>query len=333
LVGPPGGTAPFEIGPPLLAWRQERRAQVYYPTPRDLVCLKADRGPRNAGSESEGEEQDVSRLALLRPLEPPEGVSHCLGPLRPVGIASPERIEEFKARFVSLRALEACLSGECPAEDALASQAPRATREPRIGIGIDATTRAAETGRLYLRDVVRLEKDRVEAGRSWWVAGLLVTTSEDLGLDGTVARLGGDGRMARITAVEVPDRPSRPEVGVRLKVYLAAPTWFRGPDEAGSWHPGWLDSERLEGAPPGCPGRVRLVGAAVGALMPAGGWDLAAQEPRAIQWLVPPGTVYFFEAAGVDDARAVAEALHGRPLCDDATMARAGFGLAFVGRW
>jgi len=275
----------------------------------------------------------MARLALLRPLETPEGVSHCLGSLRPVGIASPERIEEFEARFVSLRALEACLSGECPAEDVLASKAPRATREPRIGIGIDATTRAAKTGRLYLRDVVRLDKDRVEDGRTPWVAGLLVTTSEDLALDGTVARLGGDGRMARITAVEVPNCPSRPEVGVRLKVYLAAPTWLRSRGGDGSWHPGWLDPERLEGAPPGCPGRVRLVGAAVGALMPAGGWDLAAQEPRPIQWLVPPGSVYFFEAAGVDDARAVAEALHGRPLCDDGALARAGFGLAFVGRW
>lgn len=332
-VGPPGGAAPFEIGPPLLAWRQERRAEVYYPTPRDLVRLTADKGPGDVDPEPCDHDQGAARLALVGPLEPPQGVGHCLGLLRPVGLLSPERVEEFERRFLSKQALEACLAGECPAQDTLAPRAPRVIREPRIGIGIEAATRAAKTGRLYLRDVVRLEKDRIGNGRDGWAAGLLVVTSEDLELDGAMARLGGDGRMARITAVEPPDCPSRPEVGSRLKVYLVAPTWFRRRDEAGSWYPAWLDPDRLEGTPPGCPGRVKLVAAAVGALIPVGGWDMATQEPRPVQWLVPPGSVYFFEAPAVEDARTVAEALHGRPLCDDATMARAGFGLAFVGRW
>ncbi|MDR7491960.1 MAG: type III-B CRISPR module-associated Cmr3 family protein [Armatimonadota bacterium] len=320
LVGPPDGVPPFEIGPPLLARREGRRAEVYYPVPRDLVCLDAGGGSGPKGGPG------GTRTGLLVPLVPPSGASHCLGGLGPIGLAGPERVEEPEEclRFISRRALEACLAGADPPPDSLGDRAPGFVREPRIGIGIDAGTRAAREGRLYLRDVVRLEDG----------AGLLVATSEELGLDMDVARLGGDGRMARLVAVEFPGWPSRPEVATRLKVYLAAPTWFRGgAGGSAGWYPGWLDPERLEGIPPGCQARVRLVGAAMGTLVPVGGWNLATQQPREIQWLVPAGSVFFFEAESAGEARTAADAIHGRPLCDDEVMARAGFGLAFVGRW
>ncbi|HWP34530.1 MAG TPA: type III-B CRISPR module-associated Cmr3 family protein [Thermodesulfobacteriota bacterium] len=317
-VGPPDGGPPFEIGPPLLARREGRRVQVYYPVPRDLVRLDSGIGCGPGGDPAAG------RVGLLAPLDLPPGAAHCLDGLRPVGIVGPDRVEEIETRFVSQRALEAYLSGVCPEEKALADRPPTSFREPRIGIGIDAATRSARRGYLYLRDVMRLEER----------AGLLVATNQDLELDGAVARLGGDGRMTRVVAVDFPGWPSRPEVGVRFKVYLSAPTWFGRPGNgAGSWCPGWLDDGRHEGTPPGCSARVRLIGAAIGPLVPAGGWDLSRQQPRDIQWLVPAGAVYFFEAADGEQARLAAEALHGRALCDDAAMARAGFGLAFVGRW
>lgn len=308
-VGEPGGPPPFEIGPPLLARREGRGVRVYYPAPRDLVYLETAEG---------------RCPTLLAPLSPPPGAVHCLGGLRPIGLVAEARVGEFKEGFLGARALAAYLRGSAPALEVLLDDcAPRHVPEPRIGIGISAETRAAREGQLYLREVVRVQDG----------AGLVVATSQDLGLDGEVARLGGDGRMTRISAVEFGGWPPCPEVDTRFKIYLAAPTRFEGATGTAAWHPGWLDPERLEGAPPGCGARVRLVGAAVGALTPVGGWDLAAQQPREIQWLVPAGAVFFFEADAADDARAAAGAIHGRPLCDDDSMARAGFGLAFVGRW
>lgn len=308
-VGAPGGPPPFEVSPPLLARRAGRSVRVYYPAPRDLVYLETGGG---------------GYPALLAPLSPPAGAVHCLRDLRPIGLATEARVKEFREGVLGTHALTAYLLGSAPeAEVLLEDRAPAHVAEPRIGIGIEAETRAAREGRFYLREVVRLEEG----------AGLAVVTSRDLGLDGEVARLGGDGRMTRISAVEFGGWPPCPEVETRFKVYLAAPTRFAAANGTGAWHPGWLDPERLEGAPPGCGARVRLVGAAVGALTPVGGWDLAAQEPREIQWLVPAGSVFFFEADDAAEARAAAGAIHGRALCDDVVMARAGFGLAFVGRW
>jgi hypothetical protein len=47
---------------------------------------------------------------------------------------------------------------------------------------------------------------------------------------------------------------------------------------------------------------------------------------------VGAGSVYFFELTGGEPAAVIA-AVHGRSLCDDSSMAKVGFGLAFVGRY
>jgi CRISPR-associated protein Cmr3 len=315
-VGGPGEAPPFQIGPPLLAQRDGGRVDVYYPTPRDLVSM----GPSD-GLDCGGERKKT-RTMLLAPVDPPRQATHCLGRLRPSGIATAERMKGLEGEFIGTAALEACLAGTPPA---LEDDAPAVCREPRIGIGVDPGTRGAREGHLYLRDVIRLEEG----------AGLLVAASEDLGLDGDIARLGGDGRMTRIIGVEPPHWPRQPDLDRRLKVYFVAPTWFRsaeGPDRS-NWYPSWLDADRFEGILPGIGARLRLVGAAVGPLAPVGGWNLASQQPRPIHWLVPAGAVYFFDAEDAGQARAAADVMHGRSLCDDDAMAHAGFGLAFVGRW
>jgi CRISPR type III-B/RAMP module-associated protein Cmr3 len=316
-VGPPGGAPPFEIGPPLLARRGAHGGvDVFYPTPRDLVVL-----------DPPGAEADRATCALLAPLEDsPADAAHPLPALLPVGRRGPERVADPKAAFVDVARLGDALAGTArpwPRKSrSLVREHPAIESEPRIGIGIDSRTRTAGDGRFYVRDVVRLEDG----------AGLVVETSEELGLDGAMARLGGDGRLARISRVDPPSHPEPAEpVGARFKVYLASPAWFGWPDR-GDWRPGWLGGG-VEGVEPRSGVRVRLRGAAVGALVPAGGWDLARQEPRPIRWLVPGGVVYFFEADDRAGARAAARAIHGQYLADDERMARAGFGLAFAGRW
>lgn len=312
-VGRPGESAPFEIGPPLLARRRGAPGvEVFYPTPRDLVALD--------GAEKTG----AGATALLRPLDDgPPGGAHCLGGLQPVGRRGPERLADSGVAHVGLEVLQAALEGTARPMP-WHPEAPRGQREPRIGIGIDPATRTAREHRFYVREVVRLDEG----------AGLVVETSDDLGLDGTIARLGGDGRLARVARVEPPSgpRPAEPD-GARLKVYLAAPTWFGTPGAGrGDWRPGWLGGG-LEGIEPRSGARLRLRGAAVGGLVSVGGWDLARQAPRPLRWLVPGGAVYFFEASDAGAARAAVAAIHGKCLADDEAMARAGFGLAFAGRW
>ena len=316
-VGRPDGPAPFRIGPPLLGRRREDGGvDAYYPTPRDLVVLVVlDPPPRRC---------DPAKTALLAPLDAlPPGAAHALGDLAPVGRRGPERVETPEAAYVDAGRLAAALAGDAPPWP-WTPCAPSHAPEPRIGVGIDPKTRSVRQGQLYVRDVVRLEDG----------AGLVVATDQDLGLDGVVARLGGDGRLARLSRVAPPAPPPLAEPrGPRFKVYLAAPAAFGDPAGATrDWRPAWLQGG-VEGTEPRSGARVRLRGAAVGTLVPVGGWDLARREPRPIRWLVPAGAVYFFEAADAAAARAAAQALHGQCLADDEAMARAGFGLAFAGRW
>lgn len=319
VVGPAGGSAPFGLGPPLLARHlTQTTVELFYPGPKDLVC----------------EGRDAENFRILAPVPVPAGASHCLGRagLSPIGVLGPGRSHPGPS-WLTRDQLSAYLHGEAPLRSAPCSSpecwrrwrpepvssVPRVQREPRIGVGIDAATRSARRGQLYLRDVVRLEDG----------GGLAVRTDAALDLHGEVGRLGGDGRMVTFARTSTPPDPSVPErfPGARLKVYLASPTWFEG-----GWRPRWIDARTLTGEPPGLTARLRLIGAAITDSPAIGGWDLKDQRPREMRRLVGAGAAYFFEVL-TGDAVAVASALHARPLCDDPSMSRAGFGLAFVGSY
>lgn len=314
VVGPAGGSAPFSLGPPLLAWRRTQdSADVFYPCPVDLVC-------------EEGGNAESWRV--LSPMPVVDGATHSLAPLRPIGLLGRERFHPGP-QWITVTELAAylhgrtvtrsgpCASAGCWDGFSRRGTAPMVYQEPRIGVGIDPASRSARQGQIYLRDVVRLE----EGG------GLVIKADKPLDLDGEVGRLGGDGRMVTFHTVSVPSDPSPPErlEQGRLKVYFAAPTWFEG-----GWRPRWIDTATLEGSPPGLVARLRLVGAAISESLALGGWDLKHQRPRAMRRLVGPGAVYYFDLVD-GQTEAVSRVLHGRPLCDDPTMAGAGFGLAFIG--
>lgn len=304
VVGKAGQEAPFSVGPPFLAQTVgDGHLEIFYPTPRDLVYEDGNGGaPR-----------------LLAPIEPVDRVIHSLDGLRPIAAVGGSRVKSWPRHWVNHGDLVKCLAGQPPG---LTGQySPKVLREPRIGVGIDPNTRSARRGQLYLRDVVRLGEGVDER------VGLLVETSEPLDLDGEVARLGGDGRMVAIRRVPAPAPVPVPEFDWRVKVCLVSPTWFEG-----GWRPRWLDPTTREGTVPGTDVRVRLLAAAMGDPVAVGGWDLKEQRPRILKPLVGPGAVYFFELLG-GDAAAMARSLHGQPLCDDHSMAKAGFGLAFLGRY
>lgn len=317
IAGPPSGPAPFAVGPPLPACRAPGSTEItaFYPLPADLVSVVGAGPDGGCGA------------ALLRPLDGlPAGAHHSLAArgLAPVGLAGPGRIVPFRpfgagtdaepVDWLTATELVSALGGECPKID-MARGRDFAAEEARVGIGMDSRRGAAQEGKLYIRNVIRLEEG----------FGLAVSLERDLELDGEVARLGGDGRLVRVSRASL-TVPSPPQgLDARLKVYLASPCWFSAGDR-----PRWLQAGI--GMVPGTTVGVRLVGAALRAASPIGGWDLARQEPRPMRHMVGAGSVLFLEVTEGDPLAAV-RALHDRSICDDSALARAGFGLAFVGRW
>jgi CRISPR-associated protein Cmr3 len=302
-VGPPSGAPPFEVGPPLPAvCRQGGACEVFYPAPADLA-------------EAIDPVEGATTLVRLKPLGLPEGARHSLGGLQPVGLIGHHRLSPARERWLSSAELSAHLAGEATAPTGTAVQV---YRDARIGVGIEGATRAVRTGQLYIRDVVQLSE-------GW---GLAIRTDRSLGLEAAVGRLGGDGRMARIREREAPEQPALATVERRFRLYLAAPTWLQH-----GHIPGFMDDKSLEGSLPEAGTPLKLIAAALAPTVAIGGWDLALQQPRPIRQMVGAGSVYFFEAADAAGANAAAAALHGRRLCDDPDMAKAGFGLCFAGRY
>jgi CRISPR-associated protein Cmr3 len=314
IVGKAGEEAPFSIGPGLLAWiEDDGGASAYYPTPRDLIC-ETDKWPQGP-------------MRFLVPVQPVKNAICSTRGLLPVAAIGAARVESLPDGWIGQEALTRALAGEVPClvrEDlpgVLREPPPGVLREPRIGVGIDAKDRSARRGQLYLRDVVRLHEG--PDGR----AGLLVQVSQPLDVDGEIGRLGGDGRMVAISRVPRPTLITPPPTAARFKVYFASPTWFEG-----GWRPRWIDESSLEGTIPGTGVRARLVSAITGDPVAVGGWDLKHQRPRPLRPMIGAGAVYSFELLKGEPEAAIS-AFHGKSLCDDPSMSKAGFGFAFMGRY
>jgi hypothetical protein len=330
---------------------------LFFPRPADLAVLDVE---DTAEIERRGDQQRT--CVRLSPLELPSGVRTSNGKLRPVGSIGPGRLAPYPTGWLTRDELERYLAGrpdlpdvrterpdewdaEAQGGDAVAgslASGPTDQRRPtaarfadlRIGIGMDYHENTVRTGRFYVREAIRLAEG-VESARDgahglvggWWTFGLAVTADRALGLHGETVRLGGDGRLARLTEAEALPWPAGSTGKGRFRLYLAAPTFL-----SGGHMPGFLDQESLVGAWPGAGFTVRLHGVALTPPVVVGGWNLALQEPRATRRLVGAGSVYYFELVDGSPVDVVGAA-HGRPFCDDQDMARAGFGLAFVGEW
>jgi CRISPR-associated protein Cmr3 len=113
----------------------------------------------------------------------------------------------------------------------------------------------------------------------------------------------------------------------QVRLILATPGIF-----AGGWKPGWLN-QQLEGTPPGCAVRLKLVGVSNSRWKAVSGWSLAPPRgPKAIRRMVPAGGVYFFTVEKPGDAASLAD-LWLQPISDDDQARRDGFGLAVWGTW
>jgi CRISPR-associated protein Cmr3 len=180
-------------------------------------------------------------------------------------------------------------------------------RENRFGIGRNDERRTTEEGALY----------EVEFIRPWKNIGLWVQVEGYDGWpDSGLMRIGGEGRGAYFTKVEIASPFKWPAVGDTLlpsfKVYFATPTYF-----SGGWRPtgGW--GEFFDG-------QVKLQAAALNRYESIGGFDWASGQQKAARRYVPAGSVYYFQHDGSAKLKQDAITEYGAEI---------GFGQVIVTEW
>lgn len=154
-------------------------------------------------------------------------------------------------------------------------------RESRFGIGRDDVRRTTEDGALYEVEFIRPCKNvglwvQVDGYDGWPDSGTL--------------RIGGEGRGAHFTKVEVASPLKWAAIGdplpPRFKVYFAGPTHFTG---------GWKPNE---GWGKFFDGKVELQAVALSRYESIGGFDWANEQQKAARRYVAAGSVYYFSHDG-----------------------------------
>ncbi|MBN1192719.1 MAG: hypothetical protein JXA36_03370 [Coriobacteriia bacterium] len=239
---------------------------------------------------------------------------------------SPESgITTLHDHWLTASGMAAALSGDLPAATEVISQSSLMSKEGRLGIELDRSTRTAVDGQLYqtthLRPVdgsVSIEVD---------VSGI------DRGMmpEASALRFGGEGRIAHIEVTgEAGAIPEVPVAGTGVRGLVLV--LLTHADLDGGWLP--PGAQRIDGDDT----RWRVVinetevvirSAIIGRARREGGWDLVQRAPRPVRSLVPAGSVWYCEVPAGDLATA-ASALHGASIGRDQALGR---GILAAGLW
>lgn len=313
-MGSPDDLAPLSMQGPYLLRNGER----LFPAP--LILLKT------SGNEIANESGQFTRL------RPSDKAAHCdLGWVRLpqkqnaalIGAAPVENCWLTQAGF------QAVLEGKVPEVDDLIKAQDLFANEERLGIARDMHTKRPLDGLLYQTRHVRPHTNTTLA---MTVCGLDTTVFKSLPSQG-VARLGAEGRLSAWSRHAPQALPHVDVQGQRLMLCALTPTQFKL---------GWLPDgfEPVTSEAQGKPLQVwhgqlagkptRLVSVVTGKPVREGGWDMSQHKPRVLQGMVAPGSCYFFELDSAEDARHVAQVLHGAQWGQDTQWGR---GQVAVGVW
>lgn len=285
------------------------RIETLHALPADLVV--------QAGMTGDG----ALTLLAMRPQPTAAGLqSSAPLPMLPV-LRQTERRKAESGFWLSEAGWLRYLQGLLPAPDQLVHASELWDIDTRIGIGLDATARRADDGKLFTSQAIAFRQ------HMGFLAGAV---TDNLPADGLL-RFGGDGRGARIGAAAPPAIDVfAPETGGRFKLVLTTPGIFsRG------WLPPGLDGEnrlQLSGDT-----SARLASAAIGRAAVISGWDLAGHRPKPAQRVVPAGSVYWFDDFQGDPQalrKLSATGLWSLPGQNDDAMRRTeGFNQCVTGAW
>ena len=239
-------------------------------------------------------------------------------------LALEKRSKPAAAQWLTPAGWQKYLRGQAPARSDMLPSSELWSTDERTGVGLDAATRSAKDGRLFVNSAIVMRKD---VGFAAAVAGIDAVPTDGL------LRFGGDGRAVAVhhlpIAIPQPDWDAI-ATQKRCRLILASPGVF-----AGGWLPNGFTREgdawrfALRGV------RARLVAAAVPRHATISGWDLARHQPKDAQRIAPTGSVYWLDEldATPDALRQLADAgLWGTPCEDDARRAE-GFNRLHIAQW
>jgi CRISPR-associated protein Cmr3 len=191
--------------------------------------------------------------------------------------------------------------------------------ETKIGIGRERDTNIAQDGKLFRVQMNRLAKETKNGIKE--LKFFLEFEGAELPEKGWLA-LGGERRTAfyqaekeYIPSISPPELDSK-----RFKIYLSTPAVFKG-----GWQPENL-LERYE---------LKVLAAAIDRPTQIGGWDMQKRKPKPMLNCVPAGSVYYLEAADIEEAKNAALNIHGKSISDninDNNYQKQGFGISYVGK-
>lgn len=301
-----------------------RAGEAWLPKPADAVLLK-------------DEDSGMLEYVRLAPGRHADGAGSDL----PTGLAPVVFARKIKGKpqpgpaWWPLSALLDWAQGKPIAPEAIRAQCPDQPWqvERRTHVGIDRTSLAAESGRLFQTEGLDFGACRIDRnGRAngWRAERFVLLARGPAGITPGAATFGGERRLSWLQHHEGEPfaQPAGWATGLAagFALTLATPAIFRN-----GWKPGWLD-DRLEGEMPGIPGlRVRLHAAALERWQGISGWDLAAGKPRGTRKAVAAGATYWFQL--LDGVVGQLESLWLNSISDNEQDRRDGFGIALPRPW
>lgn len=235
-------------------------------------------------------------------------------------VIPPDKAEHLKYRlkppFNRAGALDDAIVTESTLLDYLQNETPVITarrlkdlvlEEPKVGIGRSNQTRSVDEGLLY-----RVGMQRIQLHLGMTVSPVPGYNLGDI--DNAQVRLGGEGKIALLNAVDNVDFHSNMQQ-IRLntgwfKLYFATPALI---DNNTFLHN--LDIN------------ATLVGASIGKLQSIGGYDMAANTPKTMYKAIPAGSVLYYQTSETPDTIA---ALQGQSF---GVRKEEGFGIAYFGNF
>lgn len=315
LIGTPNDLGPLSFEGPYILHRGQR----LYPAPLVLMCAEQAHVDGNT----------TTRFTRLQPGTQTEQTDLGWVRLPKKQDASLQGAKPAEDLWLTRAGLQAVLQGKAPQEADLVKAKHLFATEERLGIARDHHSRRPIDGLLYQTRHVR---PGLETALGLTVRGLDHSAFAALPTQG-LARLGAEGRLAAWSRTEPQPLPTVPTSGRQLMLCLLSHAEFEH-----GWVPDGFVAQTTDTDQRPCThwhgmlaGRnARLVSAVTGKPVREGGWDMAAHQPRAVQGLVPAGSCYFFEFDSAEDARHVAQTMHGTQWGQHTAWGR---GLVAVGTW
>lgn len=233
--------------------------------------------------------------------------------------------------WVTAEGWEKLLKGETPIQDDLIRAADLFSKEARLGIARNNQTRSVIEGKLYQTQHLRLEDD--------------VTIQLDLkGLDeqlqaklpqqgNEILRLGGEGRMASLTAFDK-SQPLPCLQSQTLKKFIIH--FITAADFDGKMFPENFEEQKNEAKQiiswKGTINEVTFIieAAVIGKVHREGGWNMQEHQPRAVKSYIPAGSAWFCRVETDISAKDLLEKLHGQCIGEEIEWGR---GQILIGVW